>query len=195
MYIDDVATGRSDVARPWREHRERAGSYFAWSFGLTLATLMGILALVVPAVFVVVRLDKRGFRAELVLLLALLVLFAIVLVVIASLASLALRDFVAPLQWALGVPCGAAFGVFFDLLRAHPGAFLVYVLLKIAFGIALGLTAVVVGCLTCCLGFLPVVSHTVLQPALFFERGWSLFLLRQLGHDVIRASAGPAQSG
>ena len=41
MYLDDVATGRSDLTRPWREHAEKADSYFAWSFGLTLGALTG----------------------------------------------------------------------------------------------------------------------------------------------------------
>ena len=34
MYLDDVATGRADVARPWHEHRIAAHSYFTWRFGL-----------------------------------------------------------------------------------------------------------------------------------------------------------------
>jgi hypothetical protein len=41
-----------------------------------------------------------------------------------------------------------------------------------------------VGCLTCCLVFIPIVTQTALQPLFFFERAWSLFFLRRLGHDV-----------
>jgi hypothetical protein len=48
-----------------------------------------------------------------------------------------------------------------------------------------GLAALVVGCCTCCCGFLPVVAQTVLQPAYYFERAWPLFLLRRLGYDVL----------
>jgi hypothetical protein len=47
-----------------------------------------------------------------------------------------------------------------------------------------GLTIVVGGCLTCCVGFLPVVLQVVFQPLFFFERSFSVQLLRQMGHDV-----------
>jgi len=41
VYIDDVATGRAEVSRPWSAHAERANSYFAWRFGLAAAFLGG----------------------------------------------------------------------------------------------------------------------------------------------------------
>jgi hypothetical protein len=70
------------------------------------------------------------------------------------------------------------------LVRAHAGAFAVYVLLKLALGMLLGFAVLLAGCLTCCLAFLPVVSQTLLQPIFFFERAWSLFFLRRMGCDV-----------
>ena len=49
--------------------------------------------------------------------------------------------------------------------------------------------SVLVGCLTCCLGFLPIIRHTLLQPFLYFERAWSLELLRQLGESPFEVEA------
>jgi hypothetical protein len=45
-----------------------------------------------------------------------------------------------------------------------------------------------------------VVTQTVLQPLFFFERAWSLFLLRQMGYDLIgeavdETAVGPAYEG
>jgi hypothetical protein len=60
------------------------------------------------------------------------------------------------------------------------------VVLKIAWVFAVVIALMIAGCLTCCCGFLPVVAQTLLQPAFYFERAWSLFLLRQLGYDLIR---------
>jgi hypothetical protein len=71
------------------------------------------------------------------------------------------------------------------LVRAHPGAFAVYVLLKIAFSMVAGMLLMVAACLTCCCALLPVVMQTALQPLFYFERAWSLFLLRQLGYDLV----------
>ena len=54
------------------------------------------------------------------------------------------------------------------------------------------MAALLAGCLTCCCAFLPVLCQAVLQPLYFFERAWSLFLLRQLGVDVFTpANPGP----
>jgi len=107
--------------------------------------------------------------------------------VAAGLASVGLRDFVAPLQLRTGRTCGAAFRILFELVRAHPGAFVIYILLKIVFGIVLGLALLVAACVTCCCALLPVVMQTTLQPLFYFERAWSIHLLRQLGYDLLAA--------
>jgi hypothetical protein len=187
MYLDNVASGRADFERPWREHAARAGSYFVWSFGLALATLIGVLVLLAGGVVAVVALvgGPRGSGLTAGLGLAAVVLAFVVFIVVASLASLALRDFVAPLQVRAGVGCGAAVRLFLELFRAHVGAFVVYVLLKIVFGMVAAVVMMVAACLTCCCALLPVVMQTALQPLFYFERAWPLFLLRQLGYDLI----------
>jgi hypothetical protein len=101
-----------------------------------------------------------------------------------ALAALALRDFVAPLQIATGLPCGAAARLLETLVVAQPGAFVLYLLLKMLVVVATGIVVVVGGCLTCCVGFLPVVLQTLFQPLFHFERGISLALLRQMGYET-----------
>jgi hypothetical protein len=191
MYLDNVASGRADFERPWREHAERAQSYFAWSFGMSLAVLVTLCVLLAGALVAVAALvtgpPGTGLTAGIGLG-GLLVLF-LLLVVSAALASLALRDFVAPLQVRTGASCGAAIQLLLALVRAHPGTFVVYLLLKIVFAIALSLVTLVAACLTCCCVLLPVVMQTALQPLFYFERAWSLHLLRQLGYDLLVPAA------
>ena len=43
MYLDNVASGRADVSRPWREHAAAANTYFGWRFGLSLAFIFVVL--------------------------------------------------------------------------------------------------------------------------------------------------------
>jgi hypothetical protein len=188
MYLDNVATGRADVARPWREHERAAWSYFGWRLALGLGIFFvllmaaGVVAVGAMA-FARGRLagSEGGFAflafgpALLMLLLALPLL---------ALAHLALRDFVAPLQMVTGLSCGAAARLLETLLTSHPGAFLLYLLLKILLFAVTGVVVLVGGCLTCCIAFLPVVMQTVFQPLFYFERAWPLFLLRQLGYDL-----------
>jgi hypothetical protein len=192
MYVDDVATGRADVSRPWREHAARADSYFAWSFGLALAVLTGGIVLVVTGALVGFRMVRGGHSALPVGIAALVVLVGLLLVLVlaSALASLALRDFVAPLQMRTGWSCGTAIGLFLTLLRAHPGAFAVYVILKVVFAMVLAFVVLVAACLTCCCALIPVVTQTLLQPAFYFERAWSLCLLRQLGYDLLPPPSG-----
>jgi hypothetical protein len=187
MYVDDVASGRADFARPWHEHAERAQSYFAWSFGLALATLVALCLLGVGGLMAVALLvgGPPGSGVPAALGLVLVVGLLLVVVVATGLASVGLRDFAAPLQLQAGMSCGAALRLLLELVRAHPGVFAVYVLLKIAFSVASSMVLLVAACLSCCCVLLPVVMQTALQPLFYFERAWSLHLLRQLGYDLL----------
>ena len=194
MYADAVATGRAEVSRPWRQHAEAASSYFGWSLGITLAMVFTVLfaaGLVVVTVFAFVggRLQGTGGWLMLAAMVPVLLLLALAFPLLA-LASLALRDFVAPLQIATGLPCGAAARLLESLVVAQPGVFVLYLLLKLLVVVGTGLVVVIGGCLTCCLGFLPIVMQTAFQPLFHFERGLSLMLLRQMGYDVAARLAG-----
>jgi hypothetical protein len=188
MYADAVATGRAELSRPWREHANAASSYFGWSLGITFAIVFTLLfagGLVAATVFAFVsgRLQGTGGGLILAAMVPVLALLALALPLLA-LVGLALRDFVAPLQLATGLPCGAAARLLESLVVAQPGAFVLYLLLKVLVVVGTGLVVVIGGCLTCCLGFLPVVMQTVFQPLFHFERALSLMLLRQMGYDV-----------
>lgn len=194
MYADAVATGRAEVSRPWRQHAEAASSYFGWSLGISLAMAFTVLfaaGLVVVTVFAFVggRLQGTGGWLMLAAMVPVLLLLALAFPLLA-LAGVALRDFVAPLQMATGLPCGAAARLLESLVVAQPGVFVLYLLLKVLVVVGTGLVVVIGGCLTCCLGFLPIVMQTAFQPLFHFERGLSLMLLRQMGYDVGARLAG-----
>jgi hypothetical protein len=190
MYIDNVATRRADVSRPWREHAEAAGSLFAWRFGIAMGTLVIAFVLVAAGLAAYLGLSRgSGSSAAFIAVVVLLILLFVVVVIASTLVSVALRDFVAPLQLSLRVGCGPAFRVLVDLVQAHPVPFLLYVLLKIAFTMVGAIALFVAACLTCCCALLPVITQTVLQPLFYFERAWSLYLLRQMGHDVLGSAA------
>jgi hypothetical protein len=113
----------------------------------------------------------------------------------ASVLAVALRDFAAPIQMSARISCGAALAVVWDLVRAQPLAFFLYVVLKVCFGIAQGVVLFAGACLTCCCILIPLVTQTFLQPLFYFERAWPLFLLRRMGYDLVTAGTpapGPA---
>jgi len=196
VYIDDVASGRADVSRPWSAHAERANSHFAWRFGLAAAFFGAMVVLVALAVGAALLIAKggvagAGFGA---VMLVLLVPLLFLLLLAAGLSSMALRDFVAPLQMFTGTSCGPAVRLLVGLVRAHPVPFLLFVLLKVVFEVAQGILILCAACVTLCCILLPVVTQTVLQPLFFFERAWSLHLLRQMGYDLIGGQAVPGSA-
>jgi hypothetical protein len=191
MYLDNVATRRSDVARPWREHADRAASYFAWRFGITLATFVGLVALLVPIAWSVFALFHHGAAPAPIALLVISALAMVAFLLALAVFSVLLRDFAAPIQWFDDVSCTVAIRQVVGLVRAQPLLFVVYMLLKLVFAFVLGIVGLATCCLTCCLGLLPVIFQTLLQPAFYFERRWSIELLQDLGY-AIPAPAGPS---
>ena len=188
MYLDNVASGRAEISRPWSQHAAAAQSYFGWRFGLSLAAIFVVLfgaGLVAVAAVAFARGRLEGAAGGAAALALAPVLFLLLLALpLLALASVALRDFVAPLQLSSGLHCGQAARVLEALVTQHPGAFVIYFLLKMVFSIGVGVVILVGGCLTCCIGFLPVVMQVLFQPLFYFERSWSLFVLRQRGHDL-----------
>jgi hypothetical protein len=176
------------VVRPWREHAARADSYFGWSLGIVVAALvpLGVGLAVATAVAIAFAQGRLSVPAGVAVLFALLPIALILLLVfpLLFLARIALRDFVAPLQVAAGVPCGEAARLFETLLLAHPGAFVLYLVLKLVLWVVTGIVLIVGGCLTCCVGFIPIVAQTLFQPLFHFERAWSVSLLRQMGYEL-----------
>jgi hypothetical protein len=200
VYIEDVATGRAELSRPWAAHAERANSYFAWRFGLAGSLLAAVALLVVLAVLaalLIARGGAAGAATGAVLLVVLVPAFLLVLVA-GGLGAMALRDFVAPLQIHQQIPCGPAVRLLVGMVRAHPLPFLLYVVLKIVFEVVQGALLLAAACVTLCCILLPVVTQTALQPLFFFERAWSLYLLRHMGYDLVgkgRPAAAAAGSG
>ncbi len=190
LYLDAVTSGRAEVRRPWREHARRADSYFGWSFGIVAAALvpLGVGVALGAGVAIAFAQGRLSVPNGVAVLLALLPVALTLLLVfpLLFLARIALRDFVAPLQIAAGVPCGEAARLFETLLLAHPGAFVLYLVLKLVLWLVTGIVVIVGGCLTCCVGFIPIVTQTLFQPLFHFERVWSVSLLRQMGYELPR---------
>lgn len=192
MYADDVSTGRDDVARPWSEHAEAAWSYFKWSCGVTLGTAVVLLACAGAAAGGVLALRSASGAARWpwIALIVAAALGGLLVALAACLLLVALRDFAAPLMLWTGRPCGDALKLVSGLARTWPGAFVLYLLFKIPFGMAMA-AGVFVTCCLCCCALVPVVFQTVLQPLFYFERAWGMILLRQMGYGPASPDALP----
>jgi hypothetical protein len=139
---------------------------------------------------------RRGFSSGNITAMVCVGLVLLAIIVIAKLVSVTLRDFVAPVQLLRDVPCGTALQVVASELRANLGAVLLYLLLKLAYVMVVGVIVIALTCATCCLALcclvLPIVSQAILQPLFYFERAWSLQLAAAMGFDLMQGlTSGP----
>lgn len=192
IYIDDVATGRFDLTRPWRQHGALADSFFALSIVVQGAAFIVLVLIVAVGMFFVVWARGQAWAVGAIFLVVVPTAFIFVLALIAAaVLDLALRDFVAPLQIARNIGSRQAASVFLAMLVASPGLFIGYALLRFIVGIGIGVIVFLGMCLTCCIGALPLVNQTLFQPIYYAERAWSLRLLAQMGEDVAGALTPP----
>lgn len=207
-YIDGVANDRAEVVRPWTRHGRIADSYFFWRLLISILTLTAVLALAIPIVLSVVSMANAGEAIDPWRLLfsggvMVSALPALVVLIIAyHLVRVFLNDFIAPIQYARGIPCGEAFKVLRQIVLRNPGAFLLYLVMRLLIWLVLYFSLMVLGCATCCILFccwaIPVIGQAVLQPFHVFMRCFSLCFLQGFGpgFDVFPGlSPAPASGG
>ncbi len=185
VYIDDVASGRFDLVRPWNQHGAHADSFFILSLVVQGASFILMVLILGLGGFFVLWAKANGWANGAIALGVIPVAFIFVLSLLAAgVLNLALRDFVAPLQMVRNVGAKEAGGVFLSMLSANPGLLIGYALLKFVAGIGVTIAVLIACVLTCCIGALPLVHQTLFQPVYYAERAWSLKLLAQMGEDV-----------
>jgi hypothetical protein len=193
VYIDNVAKGRFDLARPWGEHASAADSFFGLNlviFGVWFIAVVTLIGLAVLGGLRAADAQSAASWAAFAFALLPFLLALAALMLLGLVAHTCLRDFVAPIQVSRGIGAWAAAGAFLSLAVAHPLTFVAYIILKFALRIAVAFAALLFGCLTCCIGWLPVLHHTTFQPVYYAERSWSLKLLAQMGDDLFPSGAG-----
>lgn len=188
MAIRAVATGRADVSNAWRETKDAGYALLRFQAIVAAVGLVLFLPLAGAAVWVIYPLVQSGappgdwFAAAAAfggLALLLSIPFAIVRGVT--------RHFLAPIMLKDGVSVGAAWTKFWRVGKDNVGGIVLFSLLHFVISLGAGIVGMVAGYLTCCVGFFPVLHHTVMAPWLVLERAWSLEVLASLGpeYDVI----------
>jgi hypothetical protein len=185
VYIDDVATGRFDLIRPWSEHGALADSFFALSLVVQGGAFIVLVLIAGLGTLFVFWARAQAWAVGVILLGVLPIAFIFVLsLVAAAILDLALRDFIAPIQISRNVGSREAGSVFLSMVSGNPGLFIGYAILKFVVGIGVGIVLLLGICLTCCIGAIPLLNQTLFQPIYYAERAWSLRLLAQMGEDV-----------
>ncbi len=198
MFVDGVVRNRAAVKEPWAVYAQSGNRLFLFTFLLWLAlslfvaiTLGSSLAWAWPDI----QADRFGDRSLVAILCGIGVLFPTLLG--SWIAHVVLRDFVVPAMYLRPQPVLAGFSsVWEEIMRPHLGIVVLYFIVKILLGLVIGLLAVIVTCLTCCLAALPYIGTVILLPLLVFKRSFSLCFLQQFGPawDCFAPAPSPAQT-
>jgi hypothetical protein len=111
--------------------------------------------------------------------------FMAVLGIVLSLIKKFTTDFVVPIMFLRTSNCLEAWREFLVVLSANKGRFALYILFQLVIGVAIGLSVLILGCVTCCcatcLLSIPYLGTVLLLPVFIFYRSYSLYYMRQYG--------------
>jgi hypothetical protein len=183
MFLDGVVRNRAAVVEPWHEFARQGNSLFLFAFCFSLAA--AAVALVVAGAGLAlawpdIRAERFGAGALLALLVGGPLLFAELLA--CGIVHVLLEDFVVPAMYLRRQRVLEAWStVRREVLAGQVGTIILYFLMKIVLAMGVGVIALVVTCLTCCLAALPYLGSVILLPLLVFRRSYSLCFLAQFG--------------
>lgn len=188
MFLDNVVHERAQVATPWHEYRTEGNSLFVWSFcyGLLVLAIV-ILYLVVCFSSLYSLYESSVDTAVLIVPAVLMILGLLAIVILASYVELLLYDFVVPIMYEYRITTLKALRMFLNLFSSHFLYFVGYGFLILFLSILIFVGIVIVGFLTCCIGFvlliIPYVNAVVLLPISYTLRAFSVEFLEQFGPE------------
>jgi hypothetical protein len=201
IFLDNLAENQAAIVAPWKQFKPLGNSLFLFYLILgiiALACYAAMLGLILIVALPDIRAEHFGGGAIAAIVLGLLLL---PLGLAFALIAWCTNNFVVPLMYLRCQKILPAWREFRTvLLPGNVGAFVLFLLLQFVLRIAIGIISVLLGCITCCIGFLPYLSTVLTLPLHVFDRGYSVYFLEQFGQEyrIFRAIAdptGPAPSG
>ncbi len=186
MFLDNVVHNRDKVTQPWYEFRTLGNSLFTWRLCFGVIVMAAFLGLIVLCYFTLADLNGHGFPTRMtVLSVGGMVLAALALILITAYIALFLDHFVVPLMYKYKVGVGAAWGRFLSLFTSHWLHFVWYGIIVLFIYIVFMTVVVMVGLLTCFVGFIllviPYIGSVITLPISYTLRAFSLEFLVQFG--------------
>ncbi len=183
MFIDCIAHDRAAVEEPWRRFKSAGSRLFRVRLVLSLIGMplvLGAMALGVWMAWADIKAGRFGSGALLGGLIGggLLLLFAFLM----SIADSVVQDFLAVSLYLHDETVAEAWQrVTTEIFAGRVGTIVVFYLMKIALGMAVGFLAMVGTCLTCCIAALPYIGTVILLPLFVFSRAYVMFFVEQFG--------------
>lgn len=185
MFLDNVVRRRIAVREPWREFREQGNRFFGFYAWVASVPLL-IVVLILLAALVAFWPDLMAGQwpawqrflpwsgAMIVMM-----LFSIVW----SVGLLLYRDFGVPILYVENCTATEAAWRLWGIVRTSPGRCFLYLVVRIALALSLGMLACALVLATCCIGSLPYVGMVLTLPLWVFRQSFVLDCLSQLAPE------------
>jgi hypothetical protein len=201
VFLDNAVTGRAKVIEPWKRLGALGDSLFLWRLGFGFASIITMALLVAGAVGLGIlgAAGMPGFIHRGILFFAFLGAVLALAAIVLFFIRLWVESFIIPVMYRFNLSVLEAWKVFIPWLQQYAGVFIVYNLFVIILAVAFGICVVVVGLLTCCVGWLvlalPYVGTVILLPVWVTYRLLGPVFLEQLSPDFSLFPTAPAPDG
>jgi hypothetical protein len=177
MFLENVVHNNALIKKPWSEYGREADSLFLWRLIYGILALSVILGTIAYGIYYFEELQTITLIGLGFLLLLTFIICAYI--------SLFLNDFIVPIMYKQRITASQAWLKFILLFNETPLPFILYGLLIFVFIIVLIIGIIIVGLLTCCIGFvliaIPYIGSIVLLPVSYTFRAYSVAFLGQFG--------------
>ncbi len=188
MFLDNVVHNRAEVVRPWHEYQKEGDSLFLWRLVFSLI-ILGLIALFGLQIYYIIAdyYHNESSSMNPILSIGGLVLFGLIILIVFGYISLFLDNFIVPIMYRYRMTTTQAWNYFLPVLRQNLVQFILYGLLILALIIGLVIGVIIIGFMTCCVGFIffviPYINTVVLLPVIYTFRAFSLEFLAQFGEE------------
>jgi hypothetical protein len=188
MFVRAVALRNPTIKENWAASKKLGWSLFLFRIAFSLIMLVIGGAILALAAITLIPVFANGFEnaavtGSVVSVLILLALLFVPIAITAAFVQSFLRNLIAPIMYRFDIPCMEAWRLFRQIARGNLGPLCIYVIIRICYSMVFGIAAAMLGCITCCILFLPVVHQIAMSPFYVFDRAYSLFVLESLGPE------------
>ncbi len=182
VFLDNVVKGEGRITEPWNAYAKEGNSLFRWRlvYGIVVLFIAGTYAFFFTLQIITILSQDIAVFPNL------LWSVAVSLAMISVLAYIRffINHFIVVIMYVKRVSATAAWGIFLRILYQRFWAILVFSILMLLLSIGFFIGILLIGLLTCCIGYvlllIPYVKNVFLLPVEVWFRSISLYFLGEL---------------
>jgi hypothetical protein len=188
IFLDNVVQDRAAIVAPWYEYRKEGNSFFLWNFFWGVFFTATTMACLVYSFRMLRALYQNSGDGRVLIVPAILAGLALAAISAVNLfLFVLLRDFVVPIMYRDRINAWSAVLKLLPLLFSQLLHFIGYGLFLFCISLVIVLAILIVGCVTCCIGFIilaiPYLNSIILLPISYALRAFSVEFLEQFGPE------------